>query len=107
MTLDTQFAAGMREQLIDTAAGTSPLAKRTHRNRIVLGGLAAAGSAALLTAGALIATGIPGGHVVTDLGGVVTESHTGTTTVDLGVLPNEANAVSFTVTCTSAGPFLI
>jgi len=89
------------------AAGTSPLAKRTHRNRIVLGGLAAAGTAALLTAGALIVTGIPGEHVVTDVGAVVTESHTGTATVDVGALPAEANAVSFSITCTSAGAFSV
>jgi hypothetical protein len=107
MTLDPQFAAGMRQQLIDTAAGTSPLARVARRNHLVLRGLVAVGAAASLTAGAVIVSGMPGSHVVTDLGSSVVESHVGTATVNLGVLPDEANAVSFAITCTSAGAFTV
>ena len=107
MTLDTTFAAGMRQRLIDTADGSSPLAKHTHRMRLAVGLVAGVTVAGLLTAGAIIATGIPGEHIVTDLGTAVTQSHTGTATVELGEGPETANAVSFTITCTSAGAFSV
>lgn len=105
MTLDTRFAAGMREQLIDTAAGTSPLAKRTRRTRLAIAAAAGITAAALLTAGAIVATVMPGEHIVTDAGAVVTQSYTGTATVELGARPDGANAVAFSITCTSAGAF--
>ena len=105
MTLDTRFAAGMREQLIDTAAGASPLARRTRRTRLAIGVAAGITAAALLTAGAIVATGIPGEHIVTDAGTVVTQNYTGTATVELGPRPDGANAVAFSITCTSAGSF--
>ncbi len=106
MTLDTRFAAGMREQLIDTASGTSPLARGLHRRRIALGVVGTAAAAALLTAGTLVAVGgVPGEHLVTGLGNEVTQSFTGSATVELGVPTAAANAVSFEITCTSAGAF--
>ena len=107
MTLDRQFAAGMREQLIDTAAGTSRLAKRTHRARLAVGLLAGITAAGVLTAGAVIATTLPGEHIVTELSAGVTASYTGTSTVQLGALPEGANAISFTITCASAGAFSV
>lgn len=104
MTLDTQFAAGMREQLIDTAAGTSPLAIHTRRVRIGVRAVSVVGAIALLTGGALIAASvIPGAHIITDVGEPITQSHVGNATVELGARPDEANAVSFVLTCTSAG----
>jgi hypothetical protein len=105
MTLDTKFAAHVRAQLVDTAAGSTSLAKRTHRTRIAIGLTAGVAAAALLTAGAIVATGIPGSHIVTPVGTVVTQSHTGTATVELGPRPDGVNAVSFSITCTSAGAF--
>lgn len=106
--LDTDFAAGLRGQLVDTARGVSRLAIRTRRRRILTGiGLGTA-AALLLTAGALVvAGGIPGSHVLTPLGADVTGSFTGTSTVELGPRPEGANAVKFSITCTSAGEFLV
>lgn len=104
MTLDTQFAAGMREQLIDTAAGTSQLAIHTRRVHTGARALTVLGAIALLTGGALIAASvIPGNHIITDVGEPITQSHVGNATVELGERPQEANAVSFVLTCTSAG----
>lgn len=107
MTIDTKFAEGIRAQLAETAAGTSPLAKRTHRTRLAVGAVAGLAAVALLTAGAVIATGLPGEHVVTELSAGVTASYTGTSTVQLGQLPDGANAISFTITCESAGVFSV
>ena len=107
MTLDQKFAEGMREQLAKTAAGTSPLAKRTHRRRLVIGTVAGVAAVGLLTAGAVIATTLPGEHIVTELSAGVTASYTGTSTVELGQLPDGANAISFTITCESAGAFSV
>ena len=104
MTLDTKFAAGMREQLVDTAAGTSPLAIRTRRSRIAAGFVAGVAAAGLLTAGAVIAvSAIPGGHVITPIGETISQSYVGSAIVELGPRPETANAVSFVLTCTSAG----
>jgi hypothetical protein len=106
MTLDQNFAEGVREQLIATARGSSPIAARTRHTRIALGLGSAIGAASLLTAGALVVAGItPGSHIVSELGGAVSESNTGTATVELGERPSTANAVQFTITCTSAGAF--
>ena len=105
-SLDSRFAAGVREQLVDTASGTSALAVRTRRVRVGLGvgiGLAAA---LVLTAGALVVAGlVPGQHVVTDLGGEVTATGSGTSTVELGARPEGANAVTIVLTCTGVGMF--
>ncbi len=105
MTLDTKFAAQVRAQLVDTAAGSSPLAKRTHRTRLAVGLVAGIAAAGLLTAGAIAVTGIPGEHIVTDVGTTVVQNHTGTATVELGARPDGVNAVSFSITCTSSGAF--
>lgn len=108
MTLDTQFAAGFREQLIDTAAGASPLARRTHRHRVALVLVASAGAVALLTAGALVvATVIPGMLIVNPTGQTFTQSYTGSSRVDLGSVPSDANAVRITIECTSPGEFIV
>lgn len=104
MTLDSKFAAGMREQLVDTAAGTSTLAVHTRRVRLGMRLMIGAGAIGLLTAGALIAASvIPGNHVITGVGETITQSHVGSATVELGPRPETANAVSYVLTCTSAG----
>jgi hypothetical protein len=106
MTLDTQFAAGMREQLIETAAGTSPLAKRTHRHRVALGVAFGAGAVALLTAGAVVvASVLPGAQIVDAIGPAVTQSYVGSSRVDIGEVADGANAVQITIECTSPGAF--
>lgn len=107
MTLDTQFAAGMREQLIDTAAGRGPVAARSRRTRLAVGVGSAAVAVALLTAGAVIAANLPGEHIVTDLGTSSTASFTGTSTVELGAPPEGANSISFSISCSSAGAFSV
>ena len=107
MTLDSNFAASVRDQLVETAAGRSALARHTHRTRLALGVVAGVAVAGLLTAGAIVAAGIPGDHIVTSLGPAVTESHTGTASVELGARPEGANAVSFSITCMSAGAFSV
>ena len=104
MTLDPKFAAGMREQLVDTAAGTSALAIHTRRRKLALRALVGAAAVGLLTAGAVVAVAaIPGGHVITGVGETITQSHVGSATVELGPRPETANAVSYVMACTSAG----
>ena len=106
MTLDPRFAAGMREQLIETAAGTSPLAKRTRSHRLALGLAVGAGAVALLTAGALVvATVLPGMQIVNPTGPTVTQSYIGSSRVDIGEVAGDANAVQITIQCTSPGAF--
>jgi len=106
MTLDTKFAAGMREQLIDTAAGRGPVARRSRRTHLAVGVASAAAAAVLLTAGAVvIATTFPGERIISNEGPTVTQQYTGSATVDIGVAPEGANAVRVTITCTSAGAF--
>ena len=104
-SLDPRFAAEVRNNLVSTATGTSPLAVRTRRLRIGVGVTVGLAAASLLTAGALVVVGIPGDHIITDLGDQITVSGTGTQAVELGERPEGANAVSFVITCTSAGTF--
>ena len=59
MTLDTNFAAGMRQQLVDTAGGTSPLAQHMRRRRLAVGLVAGGVAVAMLTAGGVAIAGIP------------------------------------------------
>lgn len=106
MTLDTKFAAGMREQLVDTAAGTSPLARRTHLHRVARGLAVGAGAVALLTAGAVVvASALPGAQIVDAIGPTVTQSYTGPSRIDIGLVTGDANAVQITIECTSPGAF--
>lgn len=107
-SLDTRFAAAVRENLISTATGSSALAVRTRRVRIGIGAAAGLAAVSLLTAGALVVAGlVPGEHVITDLSAAVTASGSGTQTVELGARPDGANAVSLVLTCTGAGTFAI
>ena len=106
--LDPKFAAGVRGHLIETAGGSSPLATRTRLRRVGLGVGAGAGVALLLTAGALaVAAGVPGEHVISPLGTIISASHSGTATIDLGSRPEAANAARITLVCTSDGTFAI
>ena len=106
-SLDTGFAARVRQDLMDTAAGTSALAVRRRRTRIGIGAVAGLAAAGLLTAGALVVVGIPGDHVITGLDEPVTVSGTGTGPVELGERPAAANAASIVLTCTSSGRFTL
>lgn len=105
MTIDPTFAAGMRQQLIETAAGDSPLARRSRHLRLAVGVGTAAAAIALLTAGAVIAATLPGEHLVTFTGPTITQQYTGSATVDVSQNSAESNAVQVTITCTSAGAF--
>jgi hypothetical protein len=104
MTLDSKFAAGMRQQLVDTAAGTSRLARHVRHARLAGGLVAGLAAASLLTAGAVIAvSAIPGDHVITPVSETISQSHVGSATVELGPRPDTANAVRYVLTCTSVG----
>lgn len=107
MTLDTKFAAGMRQQLVDTAGGISPLAQHMRRRRLAVGLVAGGVAVALLTAGGVAIAGIPGQRIVLSSGPTVTEHHVGSATVELALETGDANAVQVTITCTSAGSFVV
>jgi hypothetical protein len=70
------------------------------------------GSAALLTAGALVIAGIPGEHQVTDVGFTVKMDYTGSSAVDIAVMSVDgagpaSNAFRAKIVCTSEGAFTV
>jgi hypothetical protein len=104
ITIDHEFALNLRDELVATAQGTSALARHVRRVRIGVGIAVGLGTAALLTGGALaVAASIPGDHVVSSLGVLVSGTYTGSATVELGPRPDGANAVKFTLQCLSEG----
>jgi hypothetical protein len=104
MKLDREFAAGVRDQLLATARGISPLARHTRRMRIGVGIAIGLGAAGLLTGGAVVVGGvIPGVTIVSTLGLPATATFTGTATVELGARPNGANGISFALVCLNEG----
>lgn len=108
MTLDHKFADGVREQLVSTASGTSPLAARTRQTRRAMGIAAVAAAGVVLSAGALVVSAfVPGQHVVSPLGEPVSENHVGSATIQLGERPEGANAARVVITCTGPGTFVI
>lgn len=84
------------------------LLRRWRHSGIVVGlgiGLSVGGGVALATG--VFSQHLPGVPSDTQLGHVVTATHTGTATVELGPAPQEANAISLTLTGLSVGTFQI
>lgn len=103
--VDDRFSNALRAELVAQVQQTSP-ARARQRTRVLLGGGALAG-ACLLGAGAAAAGlfQIPGGQEVTPLASPVTETYTGTATVELGGPPTGATDIELTLTALTPGSF--
>lgn len=103
LTMTESFARSFRAKLIEHVATDAV----PHRRRlfagigialvVALGGTAAAAAAGLLT--------IPGATEYTPVATSVTETHSGTGTLDLGDVPADATGVALSFTCETPGSF--
>jgi hypothetical protein len=101
--MDPAFAAALRDVLVRRAASAAPA--RRSRRRLWTGavlGVALVGGAGVAAAEL---RALPGGEVVEPLGESITVNGVGPLDIDLGPVPEGATAVTFELTCRSAGFF--
>lgn len=104
--MDPVYSEALRTTLIERVATATPPFIRRHR-RLWFGTGVFAGTCVLGGAVA-VATGLlplPGGQAITDVAAPVTQTHSGTATVEMGSPPSDATNVSLTLACLSAGTF--
>nr|WP_201762281.1 peptidase M56 family protein [Pseudarthrobacter psychrotolerans] len=104
--VDDRFSNALRAELVAQVHQTSPVRARQH-TRLWLGGVALAGACLLGGIGAAAAGlfQIPGGQEVTPLASPVTDTYTGTATVELGEPPAGATDIEMTLTALTPGWF--
>lgn len=98
-TLSPSVASAIETELAAIGTPESQLQRiqrRARRLAFVLGTIA---GAAVLTGGAIVASGFPGETTTTPIGSVVTGTYTGTASVELGAAPADADVVILDVTC--------
>lgn len=103
---DETFSMALRQVLV-AQVGASALARKRNRRRLWLGAGVFAGAGLLGGIGAAAAgiLTLPGGDAVTPLAAPVLGTYTGTTTVDLGPIPDGVTNVTVELTCLSPGRF--
>ena len=104
--VDDRFSNALRAELVAQVHGASPGRARQHARRW-LGAGALAGACLLGGIGAAAAGlfQIPGGQEVTPLASPVTETYTGTATVELGDRPAGATDIELSLTALTPGSF--
>ena len=102
--MDPVFTAALREVLVATAKDTARV-RRHWRWRLGAGMFV---GLTLVAGGVALAAGVfspPGAPIDTPIGNVVTVTHTGPATIDLGPPPARATDLSLTLTCLTVGTF--
>ncbi|MFC8524865.1 peptidase M56 family protein [Pseudarthrobacter sp. NPDC057230] len=106
--IDDVFSDALRAELIERVEKTSPT--RTRRGTWLKAGIVVLAGVGVLsgvgaTAGGLVS--IPGSTQITPLASPVTETHTGTATVQLGPAPEGATGIDVQLNCLSPGRFTL
>jgi hypothetical protein len=104
--MDPLFSEALRAELV--ARVDASLARRPRKHRRLWLGVGAVVVVGMLGTAAAVAGGVlplPGGQAVTVLAAPVTETHTGTATVDLGPAPDGVTNVALQLRCLTAGTF--
>jgi hypothetical protein len=105
--MDPKFSEALRTKLVEQVSAIT--VTRPRRRRRLWFGTGVFVGTCVLGGAVAIATGLlplPGGQAVTQLGAPITQTQTGTGTVELGAVPSGATNVSVTLTCLSAGTFV-
>ena len=104
--MDPTYSETLRAKLVEQV--NSITAARPRRRRRLWFGTGVFVGTCVLGGAVAVATGLlplPGGQAVTELGAPITQTHTGSGTVELGPVPSGATNVSVTLRCLSAGTY--
>jgi hypothetical protein len=99
--LNADFARGIRAELSSIGTSRSRLRRNQRRTRAIAIGAGALTLAGATTGAAAVVNNLPGTTTVGPLGSIVSASHTGTGTIDLGKAPANAAVVIVNLTCVS------
>jgi hypothetical protein len=105
--LDPTYSEALRTKLVEQVNAIT--ATHPRRRRRLWFGTGVFVGTCVLGGAVAVATGLlplPGGQAVTQLGAPITQTQTGTGTVELGSVPSGATNVSVKLTCLSAGTFV-
>lgn len=103
--MDEAFASNLRAALVEHVEATPARRRRARRNvtvGAVLGVLLIGGGGVAVATGVLL---LPGADLVTPVASSVTQSGTGTGTVELGSPPAGATVIDIKLTCLTPGTF--
>jgi hypothetical protein len=105
--MDPQLARALRAELAAIGTKHSRLQRHQRRSRALAVGLGVFTIAGAITGAAIVVNSVPGSTTVAPLGGITSDSHTGTGTLDLGPVPASAGAVIIDLTCLNQQETLI
>ncbi len=99
--LNSDFADAVRAELVAIGTKKSRLQQHQRHTRLVVSGIIVIAVVGATTGAAVIINNFPGTTSVAPVGHVVSATHTGTATIDLGPAPSGSNSVILDVTCIS------
>jgi hypothetical protein len=99
--MNTSFARGVRAELTAIGSKNSRLQRNQRRTRTLATGVGALILVGTTTGAAIVITHLPGSTSVETLGSIVTATHTGSASIDLGPAPADATVVVIDITCVS------
>jgi hypothetical protein len=99
--MDTNFAQGVRAELAAIGTKNSRLQRHQRRTRALALSIGAVALLGATTGAAVVINNRPGTTTVAPLGNIVTATHTGTASIDLGSAPANATVVVIDLTCVS------
>lgn len=106
LRVDDRFSNALEAELVSRVRKASPaLIRRRARLWVGAGALAGAGLLGGIGAAAAGLFVIPGTEQVTPLASPVTETYTGTATIELGEPPEGTTGIEMELTCLTAGTF--
>ena len=101
--LRPSMADAIESELAALGTEHSRLEQNQRHARRVTAAFSVAAAAVALTGGAIVAIGMPGETTTTPVGSFVKGTYTGTTSLDLGPVPDGVGAVIIDVTCIQGG----
>jgi hypothetical protein len=99
--LDSDFAGAVRAELVAIGTKKSRLQRHQRHTRLAVVGIIVIAVAGATTGAAVVVNNFPGATSVAHVGRMVSATHTGTASIDLGPAASGANSVILDVTCIS------
>lgn len=99
--LDSDFADAVRAELVAIGTKKSRLQRHQRHTRLAVAGVIVIVVAGVTTGAAIVVNNFPGSTSVAPVGRVVSATHTGTASIELGPAPSGSNSVILDVTCIS------